>query len=122
MSSLPLLCGAASTVLFVVGTLPMLVKAAKTRDLSSYSLGHLGMNNVGNLLNFVYVVSLPVGPVWALHGFNTAVTALMLVWYLRYRGRPAPQPAPPPAATAGSDDHAADIASWEKEIGETLVG
>jgi hypothetical protein len=32
----------------------------------------------------VYVVSLPAGPIWALHSFYLTTTALMLVWYLRY--------------------------------------
>ena len=38
---IPVLAGAVSTVIFAGGTLPMLVKAARTKDLSSYSLGTL---------------------------------------------------------------------------------
>ncbi|MGH3361822.1 MAG: hypothetical protein ACRDOM_05115 [Nocardioides sp.] len=84
MSSLPLLAGAVSTVVFAVSTLPMLRKAASTRDLASYSLGNIGMANIGNLVHSVYVLSLPPGPIWVLHAFYTSTSALMLLWYLRY--------------------------------------
>ena len=77
--------GSASTVIFVISTLPMLIKAGRTKNLTSYSLGNIGLANVGNLVHSVYVFSLPVGPIWALHGFYVVSTALMLFWYLRYR-------------------------------------
>lgn len=83
-ASLPVLCGMASTVMFVVGTLPMLVKAARTRDLASYSLGNIVLSNIGNAVNTVYVLSLPPGPIWFLHAFYVVTTALMLFWYVRY--------------------------------------
>jgi hypothetical protein len=86
--SLPVVCGVVSTAIFVVGTLPMLVKAAQTRDLSSYSLGNIVLSNVGNSVNTVYILSLPPGPVWVLHGFYVLTTGLMLLWYLRYSWRP----------------------------------
>ncbi len=79
-----LMAGLVSSSMFVFGTLPMLFKAFKTHDLQSYSLGNLALSNFGNLIHWVYVASLPVGPVWLLHGFFTLTTALMLVWYLRY--------------------------------------
>jgi hypothetical protein len=85
-ASVPVLCGLASTLLFAAGTLPMLVKAAQTRDLESYSLGNIVSSNIGNAVNSVYVASLPPGPIWWLHGFYTVTTALMLFWYLRYAG------------------------------------
>jgi hypothetical protein len=81
------LAGSVSTVIFVTSALPMLVKAARTRDLDSYSRGQLVLANVGNATNSLYVFSLPVGPVWFLHGFNLGCTLLMLVWHLRYAGR-----------------------------------
>ena len=56
------LVGAMSTVLFASSMVPMLVRAARTRDVSSYSRGHLALGNVGNLAHTVYVVSLPPGP------------------------------------------------------------
>ena len=76
------LVGAMSTVLFASSMVPMLVRAARTRDVSSYSRGHLALGNVGNLAHTVYVVSLPPGPVWALHAFHTLVTLQMLVWHV----------------------------------------
>ena len=53
-----------STGLFAMSYLPMLVKAARTKDLSSYSLGNLAITNAGNLVHSLYVFSLPVGPIW----------------------------------------------------------
>lgn len=78
--------GTVSTVLFVASYLPMLHKAWRTRDLSSYSVGNLAVANIGNAVHTVYVLSLPVGPIWALHGFYLASTVVMLWWWLRYRG------------------------------------
>jgi hypothetical protein len=86
--AIPMLAGAVSSVVFVCSTLPMLVKAARTRDLSSYSLGNILLSNLGNLIHSVYVFHLPAGPIWALHSFHLLSTALMLVWYLRYMGSP----------------------------------
>ena len=40
----------------------MLVKAFRTRDLESYSLGNLLIANVGNGVHSIYVFSLPIGP------------------------------------------------------------
>lgn len=80
--------GTVSTLLFVVSYLPMLVKAVRTRDLASYSPGNLAVANLGNLVHTVYVVSLPFGPIWALHGFYLVSTALMMIWWFRFRPRP----------------------------------
>jgi hypothetical protein len=77
--------GAVSTGIFAMSSLPMVAKAMRTRDLSSYSLANLVMANVGNLVYAVYVVSLPLGPVWGLHAFNGVVAATMLVGYVRFR-------------------------------------
>ena len=84
MVSLPTLAGIASTVIFAASTLPMLVKAYRSRDLRSYSLGNIVLANVGNSVHSIYVFSLPPGPVWLLHSFYVATSALMLGWYLRY--------------------------------------
>ncbi|HJU00815.1 MAG TPA: hypothetical protein VJ966_06360 [Actinomycetes bacterium] len=86
--AIPMLAGATSSVVFVCSTLPMLVKAVRTRDLSSYSLGNILLSNLGNLIHSVYVFDLPAGPIWALHSFHLLSTALMLVWYLRYTESP----------------------------------
>jgi uncharacterized protein with PQ loop repeat len=86
----PVLAGAVSSVIFACSTLPMLVKAARTKDLSSYSLGNILLSNLGNVVHSVYVFHLPAGPIWALHTFYLLSTAMMLVWYLRYTGLPIP--------------------------------
>jgi hypothetical protein len=78
------LAGTVSTVMFVVSYLPMLLKAFNTRDLASYSLGNLVIATVGNAVHSVYVFSLPMGPIWFLHGFYLLATALMLVWHRRF--------------------------------------
>jgi len=81
----PVLAGTVSTLVFASSMLPMLVKAARTKDLASYSFGNMVLANAGNVVHSVYVFSLPAGPIWALHTFYLVSTALMLVWYLRYQ-------------------------------------
>jgi len=85
--SLPVVAGAISTVIFALSALPMMVKAAHTKDLRSYSLGNILLSNVGNVIQTIYVFHLPVGPIWVLHTFYLVSTALMLFWYVRYAGR-----------------------------------
>jgi hypothetical protein len=67
-SSLPVLAGTVSTVVFACSALPMLRKAAVTKDLASYSLGNISLANAGNLVHSLYVFTLPAGPIWVLHG------------------------------------------------------
>ena len=83
--NLPILAGALSTILFALSYLPMLHKAARTKDLSSYSLSNITITNVGNVVYSLYVFSLPLGPIWVLHTFYLVASALMLLWFLRYR-------------------------------------
>ena len=85
-TDLALLAGTVSTALFVTSYLPMLVKAFRTRDLSSYSRGNLVLANVGNAVYTVYVASLPLGPIWFLHSFYLVACGLMLGWILHYGG------------------------------------
>ncbi len=96
--SLPVVAGAISTVIFALSALPMLVKAAHTKDLRSYSLGNILLSNVGNVIQTIYVFHLPMGPIWVLHTFYLVSTALMLFWYVRYTARytelPTPQERP----------------------------
>ncbi len=92
--NVPTLAGLASTVIFAVSTLPMLVKAYRSRDLSSYSAGNIALANVGNAVYSVYVFSLPAGPIWALHSFYLVSSALMLGWYLRFGLRRPPHRRP----------------------------
>ncbi|MET4589050.1 hypothetical protein [Arthrobacter sp. 754] len=83
--NLPLLAGTLSTVLFALGMLPMLLKAARTKDLASYSLGNLVLSNVANAVHSIYVFNLPAGPIWALHLAYVLASGLMLAWWVRYR-------------------------------------
>ena len=76
---IPLIAGTVSTVVFAVSNLPMLGKALRTRDVSSYSLPSMVMINAANGVYSLYVFSLPVGPVWALHTFYLVSCAIMLV-------------------------------------------
>jgi hypothetical protein len=48
-TTLPVLAGSVSTAVFVASALPMLVKAARTKDLGSYSVGNLILANLGNV-------------------------------------------------------------------------
>ncbi|MBW9111119.1 hypothetical protein JNB63_18265 [Microbacterium trichothecenolyticum] len=75
------LAGTVSTVLFAAANLPMVVKAVRSGDLRSYSLSALVMGNVGNAVYTLYVLSLPFGPIWILHGFYLTTMAIMLVLY-----------------------------------------
>ena len=85
-TNLPTIAGLISTALFALGTLPMLAKALRTRNLASYSLGNILMSNVGNIIYSIYVFQRPSGPIWFLHSYNLLSTGLMLVWYLQYEG------------------------------------
>jgi uncharacterized protein with PQ loop repeat len=81
--TLSLIAGTLSSLIFVSSHVPMLWKAYKTRDLSSYSLLNIILLNVGNLLYWLYIVSLPVGPVWMMHTFYTVSSGLLLYLYGR---------------------------------------
>jgi uncharacterized protein with PQ loop repeat len=83
--NIAVLAGAVSTVLFAISYLPMLAKAIRSKDLASYSLANLALSNVANAVHSVYVFSLPVGPIWALHSFYVVASLLMLGWFLYYR-------------------------------------
>jgi len=83
-NQLQIVAGFVSSIMFISSNLPMLYKALRTRNLRSYSLVHIGLANVGNLLHWVYVAGLPPGPVYLLHGFNTVVAVIMLCLYLHY--------------------------------------
>lgn len=89
------LAGSLSTLLFAASVMPMLVRAARTKDLTSYSRSQLALANVGNLVHAVYVVSLPPGPLWILHGFYLVTSAQMLRWHLRHVPRSGEAPSGP---------------------------
>ena len=113
MQDAGVVAGTLSTTLFVFSYLPMLVKAAKTRDLRSYSAGNLVVANIGNVVHSVYVFTLPAGPLWLLHSFYVVSSALMLFWWWRYRSRhrnavPAEPGAGQPGRAAVGDEVAED--------------
>ena len=83
-NDLTLIAGSASTVIFVISYMPMLMKAVRTKDLTSYSPTQLVLTNLGNVVYSAYVFSLPLGPIWALHSFYLVATAVMLAWYVRF--------------------------------------
>ena len=93
--------GVLATALFVASAVPMLVKASRSRDLSSYSGGNLVIANLGNLAQTVYLTTVPPGPIWALHGFNTLASATMLTWWRRAAATPRTPPAPGTERSAG---------------------
>lgn len=79
-----MIAGAISSMMFATGTLQMLHKAYTTKDLHSYSLWNIVFNNIGNVIHWVYILSLPFGPIYLLHGFFTLSTLLMLIWFFYY--------------------------------------
>ena len=79
-----IVAGSISSFFFITSNLPMLLKAFKTKNLRSYSLSNIILNNIGNLIYWLYISSLPLGPIWFMHTFYTITTLLMLVGYLRY--------------------------------------
>lgn len=97
-TTLPMLAGMVSTAVFVGSVLPMLHKALRTRELSSYSFGNIAMANLGNVVHSVYVFNLPPGPIWVLHTFYLVSSGLMLYWYVC--GRQGPREALPTATRA----------------------
>jgi hypothetical protein len=96
MHELALFAGSAAVAIFMISQLPMLIKACRTKDLTSYSFANIGLANLGNVLYAVYVLQVPPGPVWAIHLFNLTTSGLMLALYLRY-GRSAGDTAGPDA-------------------------
>lgn len=85
--AIPVIAGTISTCIFLASMLPMLVKAGRTKDLHSYSLGNIALSNIGNAVHSVYVFSLPMGPIWMLHSCYLVGAGLMLFWYLRHASR-----------------------------------
>lgn len=65
----------------------MLWKAIRTKDLHSYSVEYWILANVGNMIHWIYVIDLPMGPIWGLHTFATFSTFFMTYMYWRYSKR-----------------------------------
>lgn len=83
-----MVAGSLAGLIFAAASWNMLVKAWRTKDLRSYSLGQIVLNNVGGLFYWLYVISLPFGPIYFMHGFFTLVSLLMLILYFAYRKAP----------------------------------
>jgi len=79
--AIQILSGTMSSIIFASGTMAMLVKAWKTHDFSSYSFSSLLLYNIGNTMYWLYIISLPVGPIYFLHSFSTIATLVMFVSY-----------------------------------------
>lgn len=76
--------GLVSSVIFSISTLTMLLKTVRTKNVDSFSLSSLALSNVGNMMYWLYIVSLPCGPIHLLHSFYTVAMVIMLVFYLGY--------------------------------------
>ena len=81
MDTLSLIAGMVSSFIFASSYIPMLLKAYRSKDLHSYSALNLILVNAGNLLYWLYVVPLPLGPIWVLHTFYTISSGILLVMY-----------------------------------------
>lgn len=77
--------GTIATAVFAGSTAPMVWRAARTRDMTSYSRPSLALTNVANAIHTVYVLSLPLGPVYVLHSVHVAVAFFMLCWHVRHK-------------------------------------
>jgi len=83
MEQVQMIAGSVAGLIFATASGNMLVKAWRTKDLRSYSLGQIVLNNVGNLFYWLYVVSLPFGPIYFMHGFFTLVSLLIRATWSR---------------------------------------
>jgi uncharacterized protein with PQ loop repeat len=88
MEQMQMIAGSVAGLIFAAGSVDMLVKAWRTKDLRSYSLGQMVLNNVGNVFYWLYVIGLPFGPIYFMHGFCTFVSLVMLIWYFTYQTAP----------------------------------
>jgi hypothetical protein len=84
MDNIQLISGSLAGFIFAGAHWNMIVKAWRTKDLRSYSLGQIILNNLGNGFYWLYVVGLPLGPIYFMHAFFTLASILMLIWYLLY--------------------------------------
>ena len=83
-AQLQLAAGSISSLLFATSVFPMLLKVYKSHDMRSYSFGNIVMTNIANAVHWVYIGSLPFGPIWLLHGFFTVTALVLLFSYLCY--------------------------------------
>ncbi|MCB0191638.1 MAG: hypothetical protein KDJ65_06800 [Anaerolineae bacterium] len=79
-----IIAGTISSLIFAGSNIPMLWKVYRTCDVRSYSWSNVLMVNIGNVIHWLYISTLPVGPVWILHTFYTLASGILLILYLRY--------------------------------------
>jgi len=84
MAQIAFIAGTFSTFLFIGSNIPMLWKAYQTKDLHSYSKLNIVLANIGNLVYWIYVINLPIGPVYFLHFFYTITSLIMLILIIRH--------------------------------------
>lgn len=114
MANIAFIAGTFSTFLFISSNIPMIWKAHQTKDLHSYSPLNIILANIANAVYWIYVLSLPPGPIWLLHLFYTLTSLIMLAlmirhsckqkngqvlkllngWLIKGYGRSSPPPAP----------------------------
>ena len=115
MEQIQVIAGSIAGLMFSAGSLNMVIKAWQTKDLRSYSLGQIMLNNIGNLFYWLYVISLPFGPIYVMHSFFTLVSLFMLIWYFLYQtgatSRKVPDTLRPIVAHCVSTTHVAQMAS-----------
>lgn len=83
-----IIAGSLSSLIFAAGTLNMVIKAWRTKDMRSYSVTMLILNNIGNVVYWAYVASLPFGPIYLMHGFYTVASFILLGWWLLFQECP----------------------------------
>ncbi len=84
-TQIQLIAGSLSTMLFISSSFPMLFKVLRSRDVRSFSLSNILITNVGNAVYWLYVLSLPFGPIWLMHSFYTLTQIVLLIAYLRFQ-------------------------------------
>ncbi len=90
--SMQIMAGSISSLMFASSTLDMVIKAWRTKDMKSYSLTSLILSNLGNGIHWLYILSLPFGPIYALHTFYTIATVIMLALCIIYQRRANQKP------------------------------
>lgn len=84
LQTMQLMAGSISSLFFISSNLPMLWKVYRTKNLRSYSFINILFNNIGDAVYWLYIGSLPIGPIWVMHAFYTVTSMLMLIGYFRY--------------------------------------
>lgn len=63
LQTMQLMAGSISSLFFISSNLPMLWKVYKTKSLRSYSFINILFNNIGDAVYWLYIGSLPIGPI-----------------------------------------------------------